>query len=190
MTDIICNPNRIKAELLFQDVIENGSAMFRRDFVMKNNIRYRDGYLGMEDYKFWTDCSVKGRLANISTTLLYWRKTADSETNRILKERVMERKEKFAQIQQMLIIEYGFLLTEKELNIFTDCFEEDKRGRLGRKELNEVYKLVNKMLEIARNQNIDYYNEFQLVLKRRFAQKVEYASFWDDGDDLFLEEKN
>lgn len=144
----------------------------------------------MEDYKFWTDCSVKGRLANISTTLLYWRKTADSETNRILKERVMERKEKFAQIQQMLIIEYGFLLTEKELNIFTDCFEEDKRGRLGRKELNEVYKLVNKMLEIARNQNIDYYNEFQLVLKRRFAQKVEYASFWDDGDDLFLEEKN
>ena len=185
---VICNPKRIRAELMFQDVIENGSAMFRREFVNKNNIRYKDGYLGMEDYKFWTDCSVHGRLANVSDTLLYWRKSECSETSRVQSEMIEERKFKFAEIQSELLINYGFELSDKEINIFTSCFEEDKRGALNKSELNKVYVLIRNLMRQARVMQIDYLEEFNLVLKRRFAQKFEYASFWKEDEDMLFKE--
>lgn len=181
---VICNPKRIKAELLFQDVIENGSAMFRREFIIKNNIRYKDGYLGMEDYKFWTDCAAVGKIANISDILLYWRKTNNSETSRVFADESEKRTVKFAEIQSDLLDKYGFSLTKLEKQVFTSCFREDKRGELNRSEINELFLLVRKMIEQAHGINKDYSREFVQVLKRRFIQKLEYATFWDDGKDL------
>lgn len=182
---VICNPNRIKAELLFQDVIENGSAMFRKDFVVKNEIQYRDGFLGMEDYKFWTECSVKGKIANVSDVLLYWRKTETSETSRVRVGLKKEREKKFAQIQIELLKMSGFVLTEDEYSIFTHCFMEDKSNPLNREELNDVFLLIKKLIYMSREKKVDNYTEFVQVLKRRFAQKLEYSSLWND-DKMFL----
>ena len=183
---MICNPNRIKAELLFQDVIENGSAMFKREFIQKNNIRYKDGYLGMEDYKFWTECSAVGRIANISDILLYWRKTKDSETSRVFQEDLEKRKCRFAEIQVELLNMYGFKLSDGEKRIFTECFREDKRNPLSRQELNRVFQLVKSMMESAEEMNISYLDEFKQVLKRRFAQKLEYSDLWNDEKDFLV----
>lgn len=183
---VICNPNRIKAELLFQDVIENGSAMFRREFIQKNNIRYKDGYLGMEDYKFWTECSAVGRIANISDILLYWRKTNNSETSRVFQEDLEKRKCRFAEIQVKLLNMYGFKLSDSENRIFTECFREDKRNPLSRKELNRVFQLVKSLIESAEEMNISYLDEFKQVLKRRFAQKLEYSDLWNDEKDFLV----
>lgn len=177
---VICNPKRIKAELLFQDVIENGSAMFRKDFVIEKDIKYRDGFLGMEDYKFWTECSAKGKIANVSDVLLYWRKTETSETSRVKTELKKEREKKFAQIQIDLLKMYGFVLSEDEYSIFTRCFMEDKSKPLNREELNDVFLLIKKLICLARESKVDNYTELVQVLKRRFAQKLEYSSLWND----------
>ena len=49
------NPLRTKAELIFQDVVPNGSTMFRRSFVLENNLKFKDNQCGMEDYRFWSE---------------------------------------------------------------------------------------------------------------------------------------
>ncbi len=183
---VICNPKRIKAELLFQDVIENGSAMFRREFIKKNNIKYKDNYLGMEDYKFWTECSAAGNIANISDILLYWRENSASETRRVFREESETRKKKFAEIQVDLLKMYGFNFTKEEYRIFTDCFCEDWRNTLSRNELNIVFGLIKKMISSAEMMNLSFDHEFKQVLKRRFVQKLEYSDVWDDGKELLV----
>ena len=41
----IKNPKFVKALLLLQNCIGNGSVMFRREFVLKHNLLYRDNML-------------------------------------------------------------------------------------------------------------------------------------------------
>ena len=104
----------------------------------------RDYYLGMEDYKFWTDCATVGSLANLGDTLLFWRKKEEAVSGQVHKKQPLERQRKFAQIQEELLRNYGFDLSDKEMILFTECFKEDKREGLTRKQMNEVYQLIKK----------------------------------------------
>lgn len=74
------NPNFVKANLLVRDVIPNGSAMYRKQFVKKYNIRYRENLMGMDDYLFWIECAACGRIAGVPKTMLYWRNLSDNAT--------------------------------------------------------------------------------------------------------------
>ena len=75
------NPAFIRAKLMVLDPIPNGSCMYRRSFVDKHNIRYRDNLLGMDDYMFWVECSLHGKITGLSDLFLYWRNTENNGTN-------------------------------------------------------------------------------------------------------------
>ena len=44
------------------------------------------------------------------------------------------------------------------------------------------------MIYIAEQMKIDYFYEFKLVLKRRFAQKLEYCDMWNDEWNCLVED--
>lgn len=181
LREIICNPKRIKAELIFRDVIENGSAMMRTEFIKKHNLRYRDGYLGMEDFKFWTECSLFGNIANISKVLLYWRETYHSETFRVGREQAENRREKFAEIQRETLRMSGFCLDEKEIRLFTDFFPENKGEYISNNELEEVGGLLKKMMRQAENRYMENAKEFKSVCRKMYALKTENSELWKDS---------
>lgn len=181
LREIICNPKRIRAELIFRDVIENGSAMIRTDFIRKNNLKYKDGYLGMEDYKFWTECSVAGNIANISKVLLYWRKTSGSETFRVRNEQAEKRRKKFAQIQIETLRLNGFSFDEEEMKIFTDYFPENKNEYISRDELEKICVMLKKMISLAENKHMGNVKELRSVCHKMYALRTENSELWKDS---------
>lgn len=181
LREIICNPKRIRAELIFRDVIENGSAMIRTKFVKKNNLRYRDNYLGMEDFKFWTECSVLGNIANISKVLLYWRETYHSETFRVGREEAERRREKFAEIQRETLGLNGFCFNEEELRLFTSYFPENKGEYISKAGLGEVCELLKKMISQAENSHMKNADELKSVCHKMYALKTENSELWKDS---------
>lgn len=181
LREIICNPRRIRAELIFRDVIENGSAMMRAEFINRNHLRYRDGYLGMEDFKFWTECSVFGNIANISKVLLYWRENYHSETFRVGREQAESRREKFAEIQRETLRMNGFCLDAEELRMFTDFFPENKGEYIRNAELEKVCGLLKKMIIQAENSHMENVSEFKSVCHKMYALKTENSELWKDN---------
>lgn len=181
LREIICNPKRIRAELVFRDVVENGSAMMRTEFVKRNHLRYRDDYLGMEDFKFWTECSVLGNIANISKVLLYWRETCHSETFRVGRDLAERRKEKFAEIQRETLRMNGFYLSEEEIKLFTDSFPENKGEYIREDELEKVCGLLKKMIKQAENSHMENANAFKSVCHKMYAIKTENSELWKDS---------
>lgn len=181
LREIICNPRRIQAELIFRDIIENGSAMMRAEFIHSNHLKYRDDYLGMEDFKFWTECSVIGNIANISKVLLYWRKTYDSETFRVGREQAKMREKKFAQIQMDTLELNGFCLDTRDKELFTAFFPENKGEYISAAGLEQVHSLLRNMMKQAEDKHMKHVEEFKFVCRRMYALKTENSELWKDN---------
>lgn len=181
LREIFCSPGRIRAELIFRDVIENGSTMMRTEFIRRNNLKYRDNYLGMEDFKFWTECSLVGNIANISKVLLYWRQTQGSETFRIRSEQAEQRRRKFAQIQREILQLNGFCLDEEEMKIFTEFFPENKAEYINREELEKVHNLLKKIIVQAEENHMKNVYELRTVCHKMYALKTENSELWRDS---------
>ncbi|MCT7528312.1 glycosyltransferase [Aliarcobacter cryaerophilus] len=50
----------LKEALIFTNIINNSSSLFRSQILDRNNIFYDEEYKGASDYKFWLDISQKG----------------------------------------------------------------------------------------------------------------------------------
>lgn len=133
----------------------NGTGMIRRDFIIKNRLRYRDNALGMQDMKFYMDASPLGRFDTIPDVLLYSRQHGGQETRSAMNgDRAAKRAAKYAQFQRESLAANGIFLKpacmkllnricdeyhaavcadEKELRQFTAVIEEIYRQAAARK---------------------------------------------------------
>jgi len=171
------NPLRTKAELIFQDVVPNGSAMFRRSFVTANNLNFKDNQYGMEDYRFWSEFSTKGNIASVGEVVYYWRITKDNETSRNLVMENIGRKNNFEEIQRYNISLNGFQLEDDELKTFCNCFSEITKY-VSFYELDTVKKVLLKMMGQTENMKADFSREFSFACKRHFARLTEKSEIW------------
>lgn len=147
--EVICNPKRIKAELLFRDRIHNATSMFRRDFVERHHLRYKDGFLGMQDFKFWTECAAYGKLANIDKVFSHWRQHKSNTTMQAKEHYEEQRRIKFAEILRESLRMQGFVLTEQELCKFCNVFQEYHSKPVSFDELLEVQDILKKIIRQA-----------------------------------------
>lgn len=173
------NPNFIKAKLMIRDVIPNGSCMYRKEFVEKNNIQYRDGYLGMEDYMFWVECSFCGKIMGMSDLFLYWRDVSENST-KLYKgsdEYKKERKLKYAQIHKYALDKMGFSLTEEELIFYNQIFDEDTYKITKKEEIVKMFNLLKKICKQSKKMDISL--EIQKVYKKYFGIFLEKSYIWD-----------
>ncbi len=133
----------------------NGTGMIRRDFIVKNRLRYRDNACGMQDMKFYMDASPLGRFDAIPDVLLYSRQHGGQETRAAFDgERARRRATVYAQFQRESLAGWGIHLTpaclmllnricdeghlavcqdERELRQFTAVIEEIYRQAAARK---------------------------------------------------------
>ena len=175
--NVYLNPNYIKALLMFNDCIPNGSAMFRRKIIDDFKITYKDNMLGMEDYMFWVECSCKAKISNINEIFLYWRKTENCETSRNRTERSDKRKLKFTEIQKFALKANGFNLSNKELNIFTNAFTESMTKKLTIDELKATHKVLENIIHQAESQKMENAKEIKVACSKKFANIVSFSVF-------------
>lgn len=175
---VIYNPKRIKAELLFRDVVHNATSMYRREFVEKNHIAYREGFCGMQDYKFWTECAACGRIANIEKVFSKWRDHGTNTTWKMLKECREERKAKYAEIQKESLRMQGFVLENREQELFCKVFGEGNSNFLALDDLLEVQKILMKLIRQAKDKGDDNVKELEYVCKDRWANRMKRCDIW------------
>lgn len=177
------NPKYLKAFIMLSNTMANGSTMIRRDFVIKNNLHFRDDYYGVEDYRFWVDCSLKGELANIDEVLLYWRTGHDQETKRA-KIEGGKRGEKIREIQRIALKKNGYCLSEKELDILFQCFGEDTVLR-DEEEIHKLYGVFRIITQQAYTFHPENEKEVIAMCRKRFGEKVAKAFFlWEPINNL------
>ena len=139
------NSDYIKTSFLFENVYNSSEVMFRSSLVENNGIRYKDGMLGMEDFRFWIDCSKVGKFSNLHEMLLKRRMTSDNATSQILEKRQKERSLLYRSLQEYSLRQSGFQLTECDL-LSISCFVNERSNSLATKEeLLDFYKVLRKI---------------------------------------------
>lgn len=173
---ILHNPKRIRAELVYHDVIANGSSMMRQDFIQSNGIKYKNDMLGMEDYHFWIQCSVCGNITNMDDVLLYWRDTNLNESYYRKNKFGEKRKQVFKAIQQFALEKNNFKLTGKEVDLFTNVFCQRNQYHARKEEISKLYSIMNQL--IAQSSGMEFANEWEYVCKRMFGIGIANADIW------------
>lgn len=176
---LVKNPAFIKAKLMVLDPVPNGSCMYRKSFVDVHNIRYRDDLLGMDDYMFWVECSLHGKIIGLPHLFLYWRNTANNGTNTFKhsEEYRMERKRKFGEIQAYALKGNGFSLTDQELELYNTIFAEDGYRIESKEELEMGFRLIKKICHQA--EGMENSKVIQLMFKRQFGICLEKSYVWN-----------
>lgn len=173
------NPAYIKARLMVQDIIPNGSCMYRKNFVDQHNIRYRDGYLGMDDYLFWVECSLYGSITGLSELFLYWRNTKNNGTNtyKYSAEYQAKRYEKYSEILIFALRRNGFILTEAEENLYCKVLSEYSYKIATRKELEEFLRIIKKIC--VQSEEMSNSKEIKHMYRKQFGISLQNSYIWD-----------
>lgn len=179
----LMNPFYIRASLMFYDPIANGSALIRKSFIEQYELKYQDECLGMEDYLFWINCSLYGRISNIREVMLYWRCSTNNESARVQKEKEKERAKLFGELQRYALIKNGFELSELEMQLFIDMFTENMAANkcpIDKMEnLYEVLRTISKQAEIK---NMENEKEVKIACRKMFSKRLEFSSIWEDEE--------
>ncbi len=172
------NPSFVKANLLVRDVIPNGSAMYRKHFAEKHNIRYREEFMGMDDYLFWIECAACGRIAGVPETMLYWRNLSDNATARSVKEENgTKREKKYCEIHGEALRRFGFSLDAGELEIYNMCLAEGGYRLSNSNEAEGFLRVMRKLCGQAAGK--EERAEYIKVFRREFGRALEKSYIWD-----------
>lgn len=160
------NPNYIKAILLFSSLdFRNGTTMMRNAFVKKQNISYRENCFGMQDYKFFIECSKMGKISAVNQILLLYRIHEFNETQRQLNDNGEKRAEKYLDFQCDSLRTSGYRIDEKEKQLIRKFFREDGGICDNYKDFRMVVQFFMKLLHQAEDMEVDYYEELEHLCK-------------------------
>ncbi len=181
----IYNPKYIKANLLFHNrKFANGTTMIRKEFMVKNNLRYQDDCLGMQDFKFFIDSSKVGTLTSIDRLVHLKRIHEGEETIRQLTSCGKERSELFARFQRESLKKSGFCLGEDELRTICELLPEYTLKKYSRKDVERLYKALREVVRQAREMKIDYLEELQYACKKILGERIlPRTDIFDWGDE-------
>ncbi len=176
------NPNYIKSWLLFKCLdFRNGTTMMRRDFIDKYNLRYRDGYLGMQDYQFFIESSKVGKISSIDEYLIKYRIHDNNETKKQQTLNRLERERIYSNMRVDSLRMSGFILNEEQIDILNYSFPETNPSKLSKKDLLLLYRTLKEIYLMAIDMKIDYMEEFNIVLKKLFSEKIYKANLFSDN---------
>ena len=169
----IRNPKLIKAyQLFFKKCFTDCTAMYRRDFVLKNNIRYHDNSCGIHDMKFYMDASKKGTIKGIDEILIKKRIHKEQFTQVQRRENGDKRAEHYAEYQRESLKDSGFNLDNKYLDVICNILTEQRKEYYTLEQLNDLYYAFQKIIEQAHQMDIDYLQELKFVLTKILSDRV------------------
>ena len=173
------NPLYIKAHLLFSYGIGNGSAMFRRDFVLLNNLFYRENMLGMEDFFFWIEFSKVGLISAVDSIVYKHRRHSAQETERRLQTSEQERRTLYAWIQKESLRMSGITLSPSASSALERLAGEKTDPEIKAGDYVELYEAFREIINKAYALNLDYANEIGIACRKFLGRKIANSKgFW------------
>jgi Predicted glycosyltransferases len=165
------DPDYIKTSFLFENMYNNSEVMFRKSVIEDNNIKYCDDMLGMEDFKFWIDCTKVCKFSNLDRVVLKRRMVKTNTTSKIQKEKAQERAQVFAQLQEYSLRKSGFCLETDEYELIHQLIKEDiSKGLADLKKVKKMYLLMKKIIDQAQENQFAMISEVRKYLQERFVR--------------------
>ena len=177
--DPLRNPKMIKAWMHFANRrFSNGTTTIRTEFVRKNNLRFKEDYYGIQDFKFIADSSKVGNISSIDRILQFKRIHEREATDYYIEKYGDTRKEKYAQLQRESIYDSGFRLTDEELRVINELLPEGAIKPLDYEQVKILIRVLDKMVQQARDMKVDYFDELNVVCRNiiieRFLHPMTY----------------
>lgn len=173
------NPRYIKAYMILNNTVANGSILFRKSVVKENSIQYLDGMLGMEDYRFWCEFLHYGTIANMNETLQYYRVVESGLSEQAKRKKRKEREQVMDEIHRYNFDWYGFEFEEKEKELLLGVFQEEGKVK-NEEEVERLYKGLKKMSQQAYELKLEHAEEIKTMCRKRFGEKLGKAMFlWE-----------
>lgn len=172
-SETLNNPFYIKVTFLFRCIFHNSEVMFRKSLLENNHIRYCENCYGMEDFRFWIECSKVGRMTNLSDIILQHRYHEKTETARVKREEYDARKKYYGELQRFSFGLSEFELLEKEYDILTNSFPEGTMTELSLQEIQSLVGVMQKLVEQAKNKKMDFRKELIIYLRKQIHQAID-----------------
>jgi glycosyltransferase involved in cell wall biosynthesis len=171
-SETLKNPLYIKVNLLFHCIFHNSEMMLRKSLIEKHQIVYHENCYGMEDFRFWIECSKVGKMTNLSDVILQHRYHEETETSRVKRDEYLQRKEYYKTLQKMSFMLSGFELSTKDYDILLGSFPEGNVREMTLAEIQELLMVMRKLVGEARKKNMDFQVELSQFLKKQLQQCV------------------
>lgn len=169
----IYNSKYIKANMLFYNKrFANCTTMMRRSFIDKNDLKYQEACLGMQDFKFFIDSSKVGTMTSIDHLIHLKRIHEEEETEKRRKLQPEERAKLYAKFQRESIKESGFELEEEYLQAINDIVTEIPRKNYSKEDISRLYLAFKEIIRQAREMNIDYLPELEYSCKKILGDRI------------------
>lgn len=166
-----------KVMFLFYNSFHNSEVMFRRNLIMKNNIRYVDQMLGMEDFRFWIDCACYGKISNVNEEILRYRITDENETARVRNVQGDDRKELFGFLRKYSLEKNGFYISDSQMETLNLVVDEEGTGKFEcAQQVMELFTCMQSLVKQSHEMEKEYIEELKMWLKIIFTNKVSCSS--------------
>ena len=162
-TPKMCSQDEYRIRLMFSSapLIIHPTAIFRRELLIKNNLRYPEElkYTYAEDYKMWTQCSACGEIGILEETVIKYRE--EKSDNRITVRHEKEMAQCGFEIQRDQLKNLDIELTE-------EMYHYNNQLLMGRKPYDIKYK---RWMDLIIKQNAKYNIYSQPVLKKLLHER-------------------
>ncbi|HAT4122599.1 glycosyltransferase family 2 protein [Clostridium perfringens] len=159
---------KIKIITMFQSTFSHPSIILRREYLIKNNLRYEEKYKNAEDYGLWTNIIPYANVSNLKESLLNYRVVKSSVTRKANKD-MNSRREVFKKIYKNYFSNLGIKITPKELDMHFDIamIQNLDESRYSYEELIDYLdNLYEKCIEVLdKNYMKDYLEDKKFKLK-------------------------
>ena len=167
------NPKYLKAMLLFKTVdFINDTAMIRSDFLRKYELRYKEKYCGMQDYRFFMDASKIGNISSIDNYIMKYRIHDHNYTDKCKQNYSTMRKRLYSQIRKDSLTRSGYMIADQHYGFLDAVLQEDYDGCINKHMLDNLYCVFVEILKQAVQMEVDYFEELNLFLKRLYTDKL------------------
>ncbi|SEP76565.1 Glycosyl transferase family 2 [Virgibacillus subterraneus] len=137
----------IKAGLLFLNRIANPTSFLRLETINKYELRYNPEYFVAQDYDMWIQLSKVGELSILPEVLLKYRTGHTNVTKKSKSSKIIQRKKINDSIHRDILDFYNFDLTEVELRVFNEFFNDNYQSEISDSTLDHLPRLLTKMVE-------------------------------------------
>lgn len=167
------NPRYIEALLLFKRVdFRNGTTMFRKSFIEKHSLSYREACFGMQDYQFFVESSKVGNISSVGNILLLSRVHEENKTAVEKAQRGAKRAEKYFALQKESLKASGYQLQDTSMQLIGKLFSEEGALCDDYEEYRKLVKILEELMEQAGAMNVNYLRELEHLCKTILADQA------------------
>lgn len=169
------NPEYIRANMMFENTLANGSVMLRADIYRKYNIKYWDKEFA-EDYRFFCDYLKYGKIANLNEIMQQYRIVSTGLSQTLKSNKHIVRIQALDEIHRFWLELYGFCLTDEEEKILLKCFGEDGCAE-NEYELRCLYKALKSICIQAEQLELENSAMIKTVCRKQFGKQISRNSW-------------